>query len=252
MKIDYKDHYNDDYFTGGKKYRTPDGKEHAYHGPALTWGGFSFVADGLAKLLPHSEGKNTLLDIGCSGGDLCRRLKDHGFDPWGVDISEFAIRNAVPEMRNRVAVVDISETPERIFTTFPNSPLSCEFPSQFDVLIATDLLEHIYYEDLDRVFDWMVAKTKTWMFFCVAITESRAGEFVHKKGEPVPIEMETTAVSGHVNVRTFGWWVKFFRSKGLIIDFERMYTFQMRRELIPEWKGTGGWNMGTTFFLKKR
>jgi len=257
MNIDYDTHYGDDYWTGRKTYRTADGRTHVYHGPSLVWDGFNAIADTLAGLLPAG----TLLDIGCGSGDLARRMLKRGFDAYGVDISDYAVRNAVPEMRGRLTLADITTCPKTLEPPVLRSetPEKNRFPDQFDVLMATDLLEHIYEEDLNKTFDWMMSKTKTWMFFCVATAIPPASpafelnkiEFVHKKGEPIPLEWEGTAVSGHVNVRVFGYWAKFFQEKGLKIDWQRMYLFQAKREMNKAWRDTGGWNMQTTFVLKK-
>lgn len=231
MKIDYAEHYNKAYFTGGKKYRDASGKEQYYHGPALTWDGFQPVADTLAKILP----KGTLIDVGCSGGDLTRRLVNHGFDARGVDISEYAIANCHPSMKERLSVADISTAPD--------------VGGPFDILISTDLLEHIYYEDLDKTFQWMLTNTKRFMFFLVAVTDGE--EFVHTKGEEIPPRWEMTAISGHVHVRRWRWWAKYFLSKGLKIRWDLMYLFQLYREKENDWKGTAGWDMPSTFVLSK-
>lgn len=257
MEITYKEHYNESYFTGKKTYVDHEGKTQQYHGPSLTWQGFLPIANALASLLP----KGTLLDIGCSGGDLARYLKQKGFDPYGVEISEYAIQNCVEKMRERVALADITETPKTLFPYDKNFAWGNEkalepFPEQFDTVIATDLLEHIYSEDLDKTFDWILRKTKKWLFFCVATsgadTDPNKRDFVHKKGTAIPPEWEATAVSGHVHVRPFKWWAKYFESKNLEIDYQRMYLFQIKRELDKAWKDTGGWNMQCTFFLRKK
>lgn len=240
MKINYADHYDEKYFTGKKRYRDGKGAEALYHGPALTWEGFSALADALGPLVP---GK-TLLDIGCSGGDFAARMaKVHGYDAYGVEVSEYAIKNCVPSMKGRIALEDITTCPSLLGDNF-------DFPARFDVVMATDLLEHIYAEDLDRTFEWMVDKSKRWLFFCVAIADGE--EFVHTKGEVVPLQHERTAVSGHVNVRNWRYWVRYFAEKGLKVRWDLGYLFQMGRELHPGLKNTGGWNMGSTWILEKK
>ena len=134
MLIDYNTHYDASYWQHKQTYRTPDGKEHVYFGPSLVWEGFATIADALAKVLP----KGSLLDVGCGGGDLTRRLQERGFDTRGVDISAYAIENCAPDMRDRLMLADISTCPH------VNGP--------YDVVMATDLLEHLYAEDLDGTF----------------------------------------------------------------------------------------------------
>lgn len=233
MEIDYKTHYDDAYFQCRKPYRDANGETKTYTGPSLTWDGFDLVADALAMVLP----KGTLLDIGCSAGDLAARLRRRGFDPYGVDVSKYAIEHTVPDMKGRTKLADISTAP------------SLEpFPDKYDVVLATDLLEHLYEEDLADTFKWMSGRSSKWMFFCVA---TDANGFSIGKGEKVPLHLESMAVAGHVNVRPWQYWARFFRAQGLIIRWDLMYIFQLQRELNTPWKNTPGWNMSTTFVLEK-
>lgn len=249
MKITYEDWYDKAYWTGQKTYH--DGKEERiYHGPALEWEGFSFVADALAPLVP---GK-TLLDIGCGGGDLARRFMRKGYDAYGVDISTHATKNCVPEMRGRVALCDVTNPPEKI--TALHTDNAREFPEQFDVVLATDLMEHFYEEDLDQAFSYILNKSKRWIFMCIATTqqfEAHKSEFVAKKGEPIPPEFEPCAVAGHLNVRSYyQYWVPYFTKKwNLTIRWDLLYFFQAVREMNSAWKQTGGWNMTTCVLIDK-
>ena len=237
MRVTYSDHYNQDYWQGRKQYKDANGQKQLYHGPSLAWEGFEEISAALAAILP----KGTLLDVGCGGGDLARRLKARGFDSYGIDISDYAIENALVDMRDRLHICDATTEPE----------LPPHFPEKFDNVIATDFLEHVYHEDLDRTFQWILDHTSRFLFFCIATVAFDKQEFVLKKGEPVPAGYEGTAVSGHVNVRSFKWWVNYFKTKwGLAMDWRRMYLLQMRRESVEGWRATMGWNMSTTMILE--
>lgn len=243
MNVTYKDHYDTAYFEGTKTYRAADGSVQTYHGPSLEWDGFNFVADALARVLP----KGTLLDIGCSAGDLGAKLLARGFDAYGVDISEYAIDHTVPTMRGRTSVADITTKPALKL----QRPDGGEWPEKFDNVIATDLLEHIYEEDIDETFQWMLDKCDGYLFFCVATAFKTSETFVHKKGEPVPLQYEGVAVSGHVNVRPWQYWVKKFREFRLKIRWDLAYVFQIQRDLNPAWQQTAGWAMPNTWILEK-
>lgn len=239
MIIKYDEHYSADYWTGRKQYIDANGRTQLYHGPALDWTGFDLVCGALTPLLP---GK-TLLDIGCGGGALAGRFLQKGYDAYGVDVSEYAIANCIPEMKGHLAVRDITIAPL----------LTAEWPATFDVVMATDLLEHLYFEDLDRTFDWMLKMANKWLFFLVAIQDDpKAEEFIHTKGDPIPPKFEGVAVSGHVHVRHPDWWIRYFKLKGLRIDWHRMYVFQSIRAKNASWQATGGWGFGNTFILEKR
>lgn len=251
MKIDYKDWYNADYFTGRKTYCAGN-TEAVYHGPNLLWEGFETIASILQHILPkHENGTpTTVLDVGCSAGDLCARLLKRGFDAWGIDVSEYAITNAAPGMEKRLAVADAVENPQ----------LPAHFPAtQFDAVIATDFLEHIYNCDLSRTFDWLLAQTRKTLFFCVATCHdpqrpesfSAPTEFVAEKGQPIPKGFEGTAVSGHVNVRSWPFWARFFTNRGLQIRWDLMWVFQMLREATPSFRETWGWSIPNVWVLHK-
>ncbi len=241
MKIDYEAYYNEDYYNHRKTYRDELGRQQRYIAPSLTWDGFDLVANGLHRLYPKV---NSIFDIGCSAGDLVTRLakRQPAGDPWGCDVSKYAVDNCVPAMQNRVFQCDITTTP----------PLPEHFPKEYDLVMSTDLLEHIYLEDLDRTFDWILSLGKKHFFFLVCTTLYDHEIFVHKKGEEIPPKWEGIAAAGHINIQKPFWWWKFFESKGLRIDWQRNYLFQMDREQNKDWKNTGGWNMPMTVFLEKK
>jgi SAM-dependent methyltransferase len=245
VRIDYADHYDSRYWQHQKQYHDGSGELKTYYGPSLDWEGWEMISATLAKILPAGS----LLDIGCGGGGLTARLLRRGFDAYGVDISEHAVDNCVQDVRSRVALTDISAAPKQLAARHGGKV----FPATFSNVIATDLLEHLYEEDLSSTFDWMVGKARKSLFFCVATAfPDDTHEFVLKKGAEVPKEFETTAIAGHVNVRGWRYWERFFQSKNLTIRWDLMYLFQMQREINPSWRDTMGWNLQSTWFLDKR
>ena len=237
MKINYGTHYDKDYWTGQKRYQESASTVKTYQGPSLTWDGFEIIADTLAYVFPKGS---SILDVGCSAGDLAGRLQTRGFDCCGIVVSVYAVEHAVEAMRGRIHVGDITgkELQERI--TKP-----------FDIVMACDCLEHIYYEDLPQTFQWLSKVAKSHMFFCIATVAFDKDEFVINKGESIPVAYEGVAVSGHVHVRPFAWWLTFFSDHGWKVDWARMYMLQRAREHNPGWRGTPGWNLDATFFLRK-
>ena len=83
--------------------------------------------------LKYFVGK-TILVIGCSIGNEVWAYKENGFDPFGMDISKFAIDNAMPEVKDRCVVADI-----RYVTV-----------GQCDNVAAFDVLEHIPDIELEQ------------------------------------------------------------------------------------------------------
>jgi SAM-dependent methyltransferase len=235
MEIDYKTHYNQDYFTARKTY-DDGGVTRVYHGPGLVWHGFDYVVEALKHLFPQQK---TVLDIGCSGGDLIRRMLIAGYDAYGVDVSEYAASQAEPSVRPRITVAD--------FTTDPGPKLAYD---TFDLVMATDLLEHIYAEDLPGTMqDIADYAYHGFGFFCIA-TSQTGPEYIIHKGQPVPKALEGIAVAGHVNVRSPAYWSGVFKRAGGIVRWDMMYAFQTYRETKADWKQTPGWNMSNTWLVQ--
>lgn len=87
-----------------------------------------------------------ILDIGCSGGSLLKFLKKKGFkNLCGVDISKSAIKEC--KKKGIKAVLANAE----------NTKLS---GNQFDVIIASDILEHLK-DDKKAILEWKRLLKKT-------------------------------------------------------------------------------------------
>jgi len=74
------------------------------------------------------------LDIGCGSGHLVRDAIEEGIDAYGVDVSKYAVENAV--VKDRVSYGSMEEIP------FGN-----EF---FNVISAIDVIEHVNPENVEE------------------------------------------------------------------------------------------------------
>jgi SAM-dependent methyltransferase len=95
----------------------------------------------LIDLLKNTPKNSKILDIGCSSGILLKDLEDNGFAPenlFGIDISEKAIANC---KRNQLA------------NTFVMDAQNITLNETFDVIIASDCLEHLQ-EDEKALKNW--------------------------------------------------------------------------------------------------
>ena len=72
-----------------------------------------------------------VLDAGCAMGLLVEALVARGVDADGVDISEYAIAQAAPEVRNRCHV----------------GSLTTALDGQFDLIVCIEVLEHMPADD---------------------------------------------------------------------------------------------------------
>ncbi|ANN63740.1 class I SAM-dependent methyltransferase [Brachyspira hyodysenteriae] len=83
----------------------------------------------LKKILPYKKSGN-ILDIGTASGFLLEEAKEMGFEPYGVEISEYS---------SSIAKKKFGE--DRIYNgTLETAPFENNF---FDVITMTDLLEHV-------------------------------------------------------------------------------------------------------------
>lgn len=96
--------------------------------------------DIIFKLIKDYHRDTEILDIGCSGGVLIEFLRDRGFRRLqGIDIDEKAIEICRQKEVTDVRVADAEKTGFK--------------DQQFDIIIASDILEHIKDED-KALFEW--------------------------------------------------------------------------------------------------
>lgn len=210
------DYYDGDYFVTpkGKKYQKPDGSIEgwSYANPQ----GEFFGAAAIAKAWKEVFKPQRLLDVGCGRGTFVAYARDQGIEAFGFDYSPWAIENRYPRCNpNWINVWDATKIPwegepkgER-----GTSPYLSEV---FDLVVALDFFEHIYQqENLGPVIDEMFRVSKKWIFLQIATVDGKKEkEYMLKKGDPVPIELEGYAVAGHVNVQTQQYWYDQFDREG--------------------------------------
>ena len=92
-----------------------------------------------AYLMPHLRGmlgpqRSAILDLGCGNGAVARALIALGYDVYGVDASESGIAIANAAAPGRFFVLDVA-----------SGALPAELAGKrFDVVISTELIEHLY------------------------------------------------------------------------------------------------------------
>jgi len=124
----------------------------------------------------------TCVDYGCAKGFLVNALRIVGCDAWGEDISEYAVENCHPNVRDYVSL--------------PND-------KEYDLLICKDVLEHVEVEDIPSVLQKFKKKSKQF-FFVIPLGDDdrfRIREY----------EVDIT----HVTKKDEEWWIKMFESQGL-------------------------------------
>ncbi|MEX0966420.1 MAG: class I SAM-dependent methyltransferase [Bacteroidia bacterium] len=108
--------------------------EEKYHQLEETNWWYEARRDMVLKLLSNNSKQSNILELGCAGGPLLRKLATLGFEHvQGIDISEAAISVCRKRGIMNAQVMDGTRL---------------DFPDQhFDLLIASDVLEHIEAEE---------------------------------------------------------------------------------------------------------
>lgn len=123
----------------------------------------------------------TCVDYGCAKGFLVNALRIIGIDAYGEDISEYAVENCHPNVREYV---------------------SLPTDKYYDLLICKDVLEHVEEEDLPEVLQFLKKKSNQF-FFVVPLGDEdrfRIREY----------EVDIT----HVTKKNEEWWIKLFEYQG--------------------------------------
>ena len=142
----------------------------------------------------------TCVDYGCAKGFLVNALRIIGCDAYGEDISEYAVENCHPNVKDYVSL--------------PNDNV-------YDLLICKDVLEHIEEEDLPGVLQTFARKSNQF-FFVIPLGDEdrfRIREY----------EVDIT----HVTKKDEEWWIKMFESQGFRLT-KFSYSFGSMKE---KWVG---------------
>ena len=181
MKIT-KDFYNEKYFEGKNQV--------AYDSYAKTGGLLNTFTDWTNELFKPES----VLDVGCAYGFVVKRFQELGVPATGVEYSSYAVSRAVTQ--------EIIEGDVRDLSRFKNN--------SFDLVLGTELLEHVPEDDLFKAVKEMhrVAKRFVFLLICTAGSdhiESRGG-----RGDP-----------SHITMKTRQWWEAFFKRLDIKRDLEK-------------------------------
>lgn len=123
---------------------------------------------------------STVLDFGCARGYFVKALREHGVNAYGVDISEWAIKNCDKDVVGYVF----------------NKPEDC--PPTFDYLFSKDVLEHIPMSELIKTIPRLMGACVEAAIFIVPLAKSEGGEYIYPADE-----LDKT----HIHRKTLDGWV---------------------------------------------
>ena len=85
------------------------------------------------KFLRKRSSSLKMLDVGCGEGHYVRDAIEEGIDAYGIDVSSYALENALAEVKDRITFGSITKIP------FGDE--------EFDLMTAFDVIEHIHPKD---------------------------------------------------------------------------------------------------------
>lgn len=161
---------------------------------------FDLVAKGLQRwAVSRNLFGTTALDVGCGPGMLVKALLGLGWATWGFDGSPHAIgwgKENVPGFPETVRVADVLANPKE---------------SQVEIVICTEVAEHIPAEDAPQLVRFLVEHA----IRAVVMTAARPGQGGHD----------------HVNEQHPNYWERLFAEHGWTLDKSST------RELARRWAG---------------
>lgn len=134
---------------------------------------------------------DTVLDYGCAKGFMVYALRLLGKEAYGADVSEYAVENCHPKVKDYLQVIENSE----------------QLTGGWDLIIAKDVLEHIPKELIPSVLSELRRRCKT-LFVAVPLGDG-------KRYRIREYEMDVT----HVVREPEEWWLTTIVEAGFKIKY---------------------------------
>lgn len=161
-----------------------------------------------------------ILDFGCARGYVVKAMRGLGYDAYGVDISEWAIRNADEETKPYLNWCE-------------NSPPLLD--KEFDWVIAKDVLEHIKY--VQQAIAYLMRVAAKGVFAVVPLSKYNFGDYVVEE-----YEIDVT----HAQRWPLNTWVGMFLQVGWSVEVSYRVPGVKDNYYRP------GWELGNGFITARR
>jgi SAM-dependent methyltransferase len=159
-------------------------------------------------------GVKTVFDAGAANCGVMRLLEAKGFDVHGIEYSEWVVSNFCG---------DFVEEPRRI-QTGPIHLLAFD-PKVYDLVLCTDVLEHIPFRDIENTLSKisMLVKPGGNAFLVIASDPSKHEN--HPERSAASAELKESGLKIHETVKPRSWWLAQLSKYGLHEDKEAMSAF---------------------------
>jgi len=228
MKEFTEDWYDREYFADpkGKKFTRPDGSVEywGYRSPEGNVGGADRIVDAWKTMF---KPKN-MLDVGAGRGSIVAYARDAGIEAFGFDWSKYAVGDEGRFARCKPEWLKCHDVTKR----WPYADDS------FDLVMALDLWEHVYLEDLDFTISEMFRVARKWCFLEIATVDGiKEKGYMLKKGDPIPLVEDGRTWAGHVLVTTRDWWEDKFDHEEWLNrrDMVNWFFSLLAPATIPNW-----------------
>lgn len=134
---------------------------------------------------------DTVLDYGCAKGFMVYALRLLGKEAYGADVSEYAVTNCHPNVKDYLQVIESAE----------------QLTGGWDLIIAKDVLEHIPKDIIPSVLSELRRRCKT-LFVAVPLGDG-------KRYRIREYEMDVT----HIVREPEEWWLKTIVEAGFKIKY---------------------------------
>lgn len=172
----------------------------------ICYGGYRYIEgrwDNVAKRMIDYYSLNSnskILDIGCGKGyllyDLTKQI--NGLDIYGIDISEYAIKNSKEEVRDKLVIGNAVELP------WPDD--------YFDLVISINTLHNLYNYELSKALKEMERVSKKDKYLCV--------ESYRNEAEKTNLLYWQVTCEAFNTPEEWTWW---FRQSGYTGDYSFIY-----------------------------
>lgn len=174
--------FNEDYFEDGVRKRV-SAYEHYRWMPERTIREASSIINNISF--------NTVLDYGCAKGFMVYAMRLLGKEAYGVDVSEYAVENCHPKVKEFLTVIENAE----------------QLKGGWDLIIAKDVLEHIPKNMISSVLAELRRRCKT-IFIAVPLGDG-------KRYRIREYEMDVT----HLIREPEEWWLTVIVEAGFKIKY---------------------------------